>query len=387
MVATRRCNMRNILLCGCVILAGGTVAVAQTSVAALVADLGSSDLATREEATRVLASDDSLGLSGLEAALRNPALTLEQRARLQQAAKRRFMESPRPALGVRFDSALPDRVAIEEVYPNFPASAVLQPGDLIVECEGERLRSRGAWVSLGAHIFSREAGETIRMTVRRGKEKMELEVGLGRFADLGADGRGPSLDRLEHAWQLRCSKFAPEPAAPIDVGMADEEWRAENSYVESQKLTRFKSQLPQVVLPSIVAGGEPRGGAYGYDELLAMSQPNHPNAPVMINQQAWAQRQLVQAGGPGGWNSTSMIIQTTKQELGGLQNRRVLLQRQLDLLEAPGAAKPGEMAEHQQALTQYRNHLTRVVRQIDAISAEAAEEPEEAGGPRIRESR
>ncbi|MBY0308085.1 MAG: hypothetical protein K2Q09_05025, partial [Phycisphaerales bacterium] len=69
--------------------------------ALVVADLGSPDFCVREAASDELArAGDVYRLADLEKALEDPALTAEQRLRLDGAAFRAFADSPRAALGV-----------------------------------------------------------------------------------------------------------------------------------------------------------------------------------------------------------------------------------------------------------------------------------------------
>jgi hypothetical protein len=345
----------------------------------LVSDLGSSDIAKREDAMRILSSDDSITLAQLEGLLKAPDLSPEQRCRITQAAKQRFMSSPRPAMGVQFDNRLPDRVAIEKVYPKFPAAQFLRPGDLIVSCNGEKLHALAPWVRLGAHIFSREPGDSISLVVRRGAEKLEMEIPLGLYRDLApADNlniprdRGPDQDRLERAWELRTRGFSPQPIAVIDPKLPPTDWKPDPSFMQTQKLARYKPQMNAGYHPTLVAGGEPRGGELDYDQLILMTQQNPAAANQIINR-AWAQQQLMQQGMGVGWGSEGGLVQTTQQELSGLENRRLSLQHQLDDLKMPGAARPDQVGLVE-ARAQVVKELERTKKQIEAIRAETAEE-------------
>ncbi len=226
MVAKRRsrAGLLGVAVCAGVLAWGGG-AIAQPTVSHvkdLIADLGSSDIVKREDAMRILSADQSLTLTQLEALLKDPDLSAEQRCRISHAAKQRFMNAPKPAMGVRFDSRLPDRVAIDTVYKDFPAATLLEPGDIIVSCMGEKLHSRGAWVQLGAHIFSREPGDVVSIVVRRGANKLTLDVPLGSYADLNGVNvmpgnpanvvRNPAPDeeRLERAWDMRSKRRLAE---------------------------------------------------------------------------------------------------------------------------------------------------------------------------------
>lgn len=335
----------------------------------LVADLGSQDIAKREEAMRLLTADTSLTLTQLEAQLKEPALSPEQRCRLTQAAKDRFLQSPRPAMGVQFDSVLPDRVAIETVYDNFPAAGVLKPGDIILSCEGETLRSRSAWVRLGAHIFAHEPGDAVELVVRRGGAKLAVTVQLGRYADL-ASRAGPGEDRMEAAWDLRSRRFRPDAPAAIRPEMpADADVDQGMNVLEVQKLARMRAQLPQANVPRIVAGGEARGGALDYDELLMLSRGNL-NQDAGINR-AFLQQRLIQQQI---MFASTGIMQTTQQELSALETRKQALEHQLKGLSGAGATRPDIMAQQQRSIAAYRDQIARLETLIQGIRVQAAED-------------
>ncbi len=397
MVAKRRSGQKipAIILCCGVLASFAPGALAQETgsrINQVVADLGSSDIAKREEAMRVLSSDASLTLTQLESLLKDPNLSPEQRCRVSQAAKQRFMDTPKPAMGVRFDNRLPDRVAIEQVYPGFPSAKLLEAGDIIVSCMGEDLHSRMAWVQLGAHIFSREAGDVVTLVVRRGAQKLTLDVPLGSYINLPNGNNNnqnpvnsPRSDdgRLDRAWELRCRMHFPEARAAIDPKLTETEWRPEPTHAQTQKLSRYKVQMVTSYRPPrLVAGGEPRGGEQSYDDLLLLAQQDPRGVNAIVNR-AWAQQQLAQQGMQQQFGATNFggLVQTTAQELNVLENRRLVLERQLDDLKAPGALRPDQMVQLEQRFQLQREELARVRKQIQAIKAEVAEEQAAATVP------
>src|SRR5690606_18842144 len=135
-------------------------------------------------------------------------------------------------------------------------------------------------------------------------------------------------------------------------------------FLEVQKIARFRAQLPQTVVPKLVAGGEPRGGVLDYDELVALSRAN-PNPDALINR-AWAQQQLVQ-GGVNAWSANGAVMQTTQQELSSLENRRLSMEKQLEAMRLPGAMKPEQLALQERSMALYREQIERVKRQIEGI--------------------
>lgn len=338
----------------------------------LVTDLGSDDIAEREDAMRILSEDQTLTLSQLEGLLKRTDLSAEQRCRINQAAKQRFMTSPRPALGVQFDNRLPDRVVIERIYDKFPALGLLEPGDMIVSCNGERLRSRSAWLRLGAHIFSREPGETISVVVRRGAEKLEMEIPLGKFSDLepirpGA-GRAPSDDRLERAWEMRCGRLTEEKTEVIEAAVPASAWDIDYD-PDVQAMNQKSMRYNGVYRPRLVAGGEARGGEPSIEEIIQLSQRN----PGALNNRNIA-RQLAQQGVVIGWVGGDGLMLTAQQELSILEEERAMLQRQAAALKAPQELKPGQLTEVAVYRAQNEKMLTRVNRQIEAIKADTVEE-------------
>lgn len=386
MVASRRSGCKGIRAVICIGVLGSAFAAAHAQPAparlkSLVADLNSEEISRREEAMEALSG--AATLAQLEELLKDSDLTAEQRCRIAEAAKQRFMNSPRPAMGVQFDSRLPDRVSLSHVYDKFPSAQLLEPGDIIVSCNGEKLRSRSAWVQLGAHIFSREPGESVSLVVRRGAQKLNIEVPLGTYGDLPAGNNNnaasaPRIDdeRLQRAWELRCSRYAPAERAPIDAKIADDDWRTDELPAQSQKLSRYKPQLSTTYRPPrLVAGGEPRGGEQTAEELLMLAQQDVRGVNAAVNR-AWAQQQLQQR------QMLAMegmaIIQTTAQELSSLNTRRDMLERQLDDLKMPGATKPEQMVQLEVRYKMQIDELARVKKQIEAIKAEAAEAQAEA---------
>lgn len=386
MVATSRSKVLTVCLMTALASSAGVAAALSAGpvdakaepgqLAQLVADLGSDDVIKRETASELLLADESVSLGDLEELLTRPDLNPEQRCRLSQIARRRFMESPRPALGIQFDVVLSDRAAILKVWENFPASEKLQPGDIIISCNGEELRSRTASARLGAHIFSREPGDSISLVVRRGAEKLAFDVKLGTYSDM--EGRQPPIDRLQSAWDMRCARYAPAARPAIEPNAQVTDWRTDASPMETQKIIRARNHLPPIYrMVRVVAGGEPRGGVLDYEEIAALQ--NNPRDPRFAR--LWDQQRRVQAMPPM-WGNVSGPAQTVQQELSLLESRKIQIERDIDNFRLPGVMKPEQLAQNEMFLRSRREELTRINRLIDAIRAEIAEEQGAEAGPR-----
>ncbi|MEN0020324.1 MAG: PDZ domain-containing protein [Planctomycetota bacterium] len=182
--------------------------------AELVADLGSPNFETRERAEATLRAEFFHTLQDLEQCLEEEQLTIEQRARLEQVAWQRFASTERAGLGVSFPTVGPSEapgggVIIESTVATplrpFDAQTKLRAGDIIVAADETPTPTR---ISLQHAIISRDPGDIMRLSVQRDNETIDVDVRLGRFADLNA-GAGivpgdPVL--LRGAWNARLQR-------------------------------------------------------------------------------------------------------------------------------------------------------------------------------------
>lgn len=333
----------------------------------LIAQLGVESAAEREEALAYLAGDGAFTLAQLEETLRESTLSAEQRARLLEAAKQRYMASPRAAMGVQQFSrfALPERVVIGTTYPQFPSFQVLKEGDLILEVEGEKLRSRDAWNRLGAHIVSHDPGGSMNIIVRRGEEKLSLEVPLGSFKDL--PGPNPlDIAKLERGWQLRSQRYATAAARqPIAIDVPGGKWEPGLDLAE-EKRVRAKMQLPTLYRPSLVAGGDARGGELDYEEIYNAFNNNRAGFDQRLL------RNMAQAGlAPMEFTGTTM---TVAQELADLERTRDQIKASLQKEALPGNRNANQgLADLELGLQDRRKTLVVIEQAIKALGAEAAE--------------
>jgi hypothetical protein len=177
------------------------------SVAALIADLASPDFATRDRASAELVTRRDDAFRAVEAALIAPGLTPEQEARLTTAARELFVQTPRGALGVQFNTAAGATI-IAQLIPGFPAAQTLKPGDEILRVDGVSALMPTAWGQargVRPMVIARDPGDTIRAAIRREGREIELDVQLGRFNDL----RGQPLSGadLAEGWALRWARL------------------------------------------------------------------------------------------------------------------------------------------------------------------------------------
>lgn len=343
----------------------------------LIAQLGVDNAAKREEALSLLAGDEAFTLTQLEETLQNVTLTAEQRARLLEAARQRFMASPRAAMGVQQFSrfAMPERVVIGITYPQFPSFKVLKEGDLILEVEGEKLRSRDAWNRLGAHIVSHDPGGTMDVVIRRGEEKLSLQVPLGSYKDL--PGPNPlDISKLERGWQLRSQRFSTiKSREPIVVGLPSGKWEPGMDIAE-EKRVRAKMQLPTLYRPTLVAGGDARGGELDYEEVYNAFNNNR----AAFDQRLL--RNMAQAGfAPMEFTGTTM---TVAQEIADLERTRDQLKVNMQKEGLPGN-RPGNqgLADIELGQQDRRKTLAVIELALKALNAEAADmkEPDVPTGP------
>lgn len=339
----------------------------------LVGQLNSTSAPEREHALEVLSSDSAYDLKMIEDTLKTETLSAEQRYRLMEAARERFMGSPRAAMGVQFSRLpLPERVVLEKTYPQFPSFKTLKEGDMILSVEGEKLRSRNAWNRLGAHIVSKDPGQKLSMVIRRGEEKLDVEVELGSYRDLP----GPTsmdLTKLERAWELRSGAYSPKSAAaPIATGIPVGKWDVGMESAADQKRMRVKMQLPNLYRPRLIAGGEPRGGEI--DDLEQTELWNAFNNGRINAIDRRALMQLAQAGGGMQPDLGSMVTMTIQQEIAGLEQTREQVKAAMQR-EGVAGNKPRNqgLADWELGNIDRVKMLSLIDLSITALKAEAAE--------------
>lgn len=172
------------------------------------------DLATLELARFA----DELSLDDLENALLDPTLSHEQRARLVQACLVRYAALPKGGLGVAFGTVRVGAVEVQPIEnnPDFPATALLIPGDAIAMVDRVILSNSS---DLRAQILSRLPGETLPVTIIRNNTLIDLDLPLGSYTKLA----GPAiLDEAlaRHALELRWARKGIVLSQPDEIGTA-----------------------------------------------------------------------------------------------------------------------------------------------------------------------
>jgi hypothetical protein len=224
----------------------------------LVTDISGNDYAARQQASEKLYANDQFDLPLLETALKREGLSLEARTRLLAIARQRFYRTPRAALGFQFGGLLRDRIVVGQTFPKFAAFGILEEGDMICVADGFKLEGPGAKPLLQSIIISHEPGEVLKLVIRRGPRKMELNVTLGKFADLDQGGGALLEDRLARAWRIRSQAKIGAPAEPIRVeGARPAPWGASEE-VAQRKVERLMQRDANEYAPKLAGGGMPR---------------------------------------------------------------------------------------------------------------------------------
>lgn len=207
----------------------------------------------REAASARLADPGGFTEAELCAAAKRPALGPEQRDRLAQALRQRFLNSPRSALGVSMN-AEPTGVTLTEVKPGFPACDALRAGDVVLQVDDIRLAPddpgapnenlvadvdpQGLNEAFRLAILSHLPGETVRLRLRRMAQAadrmtptiVEVDAPLGRLDALAAMPNTVSPQEVGHlmasAWGLRARRLGlvEDDGKAIAIGEPVDSW-------------------------------------------------------------------------------------------------------------------------------------------------------------------
>ncbi len=199
---------------------------------ALIRDLDADEFETRESATNKIATDESISTESLEALAGQGELSPEAHSRVLDALRRRFASEPRPALGISMQQppTTSEGVAIAGLTPGFPSADVLKPDDVIVNIGGVSLENAPANTELLRDVVrSYIQTEEIPMIVRRGEERLNLRVPLGRYEDL-KQGNFVAPDELNRSWDIRMRRrglAAADETNVIEVAVPRDSWRTQ----------------------------------------------------------------------------------------------------------------------------------------------------------------
>jgi hypothetical protein len=248
----------------------------------VVADLDSSDFATRERASEKLSGDEGVGLSLIERRLTDASHPLmpEQVLRLSEAGLRQFTSTQRGAMGVQFalmDSAV-DGVKVGATVDGFDSKRALKAGDVIREMDGvslvmnDQMRSRNAIVAM---IISHDPGDEVTLSVLRAGEPVVVRLKLGNYRDL-RNANELDTQRMRTAWEMRCRRAMGGPSGDVsdaaEAGLSAQRWNqisdpvrrnAARRLAEIRQANPFLPQsgpepLPEEAGTTLVAGGADR---------------------------------------------------------------------------------------------------------------------------------
>jgi hypothetical protein len=224
----------------------------------LVAALDDPALTVRQTAHAEISLRSDVTMPQIEGALARNDLSPEQRIRLDDAARERFISGPRAAMGISWNLDIPNRASIVKPIEGFDAFNKLEPGDIFVSVDNLPIRGPNPQQQLRWQIISHDPGDVMPVTVRRGKELKSFDLVLGPYEQLG-EGRGPaSTADYNTAYRLREQRRGRVPTGET-LGLAPDDWIV--ARVEGDK--RFTADILRRRVaggPVLVAGGTPRQG-------------------------------------------------------------------------------------------------------------------------------
>lgn len=243
----------------------------------LIADLDSTKLLTREEATHRIASSAEFGMGSVRRAMEHSGLSAEQKQRLSSAGYEIFKATPRGAMGVQFEGATASGVMVRPAQAGFDASRVLKADDTIRAIDGRRVEDQE---EIRVAIISREPGESLPLTIIRDGVPIEASVRLGSYAEL-RNSQGLDDSVLAAAWAARKARTASGGEAPLVSGLSDEQWAASADRQTRARLSKtepthdpfsgeqIRSPLPKPIIAAISMGGQVRDQMYAAARELA----------------------------------------------------------------------------------------------------------------------
>lgn len=181
----------------------------------LLDNLGADNLAVREQATKELIESQECRDATIVMALRTFALLPEQRARLVECLRQRFLTGPQNAIGVQMQP-MDTGVLLTRVFPQFPASQVLMAGDAVIEIDGVSLVENAPFADRSSLmtrlILAHDRDTPLRVRLVRDGRLINLDVPLGSRR---AFDEQTAVDEftLQDAWRLRLERLGVDDGA------------------------------------------------------------------------------------------------------------------------------------------------------------------------------
>ncbi len=331
------------------------------SITELVAQLGSEDWPTREKAQDVLLFSSDASLSQIEQFLKQPGITEEQRLRLMNIGRHRFMIEPRAAMGVTFDQPIDGGIMIRGAVAGYDSSSVLEPGDIIMAMDGRRIRTQD---DLRSSIVSYDPGDSVILTLKRRGVTQDVALTLGSYAML-PQAANLYEGLLLQAWAVRIERLGlADPQREIVLtGLSWNSW--------DQVARNADDTAPDASIPaahpqdtSIVPGGE----AIGHVQALLSrvgSRIRGGSRVVVIQPRLDADVAATPAG------REAVLKQRAEQlraELQDAQSRAIALQRQVTDPGLTDAQRRAVEAQYLEAGDQIR----RIAEDLSSTNLELA---------------
>lgn len=344
-------------------------AEARAALNEIIVQMGSGDFLARQAAADKLGKVGQFTLPMLEESLQRKDLSLEARSRLLGVARRRFFETPRAAMGFQFGGTLRDRIVIGRLIDGFPAKKILEEGDMVMSADGYRLEGPVARAVLPAVIVSHDPGESIKLVVRRGAQKLSLDVPLGEFARL-EQGAWMGPERLAPAWRIRAARLGGG-LEPIRVDVDHDAW-----FGKGRDLERRADKQPQMEPLVLEGGGMPRLVRGAEMQMLTVRDlPIAAQRGLVIINNGRAQARAVGAAAILDIDVQEAPV-PIEDELKQLAQDRGNFERRVAETEEAIAKENDEESKSRmrESLTELRKMLSMIGKQTDALRAEAAEQ-------------
>jgi hypothetical protein len=241
---------------------------------------------------------------------------------------------------------------------------------MFVSADGFKLEGPGAKVLLQSIIVSHEPGEILKLTIRRGAKKMDMEIKLGKFADLDQGGGALMEDRLARAWRIRSLAKHGAAAEPIRVaGVRNAPWGGTEDAAQ-RKAERIMQRESNEASPKIAGGGMPR--LLSNPDEARFFEPAIRQQIMVINGQArMANVPFIRGGFFGDIDPDSGLLPIDpKLERSQLLEARMSADRRMGGID-PATLKPDD--SRRPDLLDAKKTRDLLNKQLEALDAEADE--------------